>query len=202
MAKMINEQLVLNGDIATFLSLKMKDAQKRIYELRDVQNPERQSSTTVEVIQGKDLSEEQKQKVKNLEQKVKNPEELQKWEEKMMEENKERAFIKYIYWKAEFVSCVLVERNRTWFQDNIEDLRKVWNIIEKERVTGYGHRAPNKREKKQPTESKSKGCLIKLNKDSGKVSISAEEKINFGKLEIIKIYNTIPLETNITINTE
>ena len=25
-----------------------------------------------------------------------------------------------------------------------------------------------------------------------------EEKINFGKLEIIKIYNTIPLETNIT----
>jgi putative phage-type endonuclease len=120
-----------------------------------------------------------------------NPEELQKWEEKMMEENKERSFIKYIYWKAECVSCVLVERNRTWFQDNIEELRKVWNIIEKERVTGYGHRAPNKREKKQPFESKSKGCLIQLNKDSGKVSISAEKKISFGKLEIIKIHTSL-----------
>jgi hypothetical protein len=67
----------------------------------------------------------------------------------------------------------------------------VWNIIEKERVTGYGHRAPNKREKKQPFESKSKGCLINLNKESGKVSVSLEKKFSFGKLEIIKIHTSL-----------
>jgi putative phage-type endonuclease len=58
-------------------------------------------------------------------------------------------FIKYIYWKLEKLSCVLVLRNKDWFKNNVGQLEKVWNIIEQERITGYQHRAPTKRVKKE-----------------------------------------------------
>ena len=57
-------------------------------------------------------------------------------------------FIKFIYWKLEKLSCVLVSRNKDWFQKNVGQLQKVWNIIEQERNTGYEHRAPVKKNKK------------------------------------------------------
>jgi putative phage-type endonuclease len=57
-------------------------------------------------------------------------------------------FIKFIYWKLEKLSCVLVLRNKAWFKNNVGQLEKVWKIIEEERVTGYQHRAPNKKLKK------------------------------------------------------
>jgi hypothetical protein len=40
-------------------------------------------------------------------------------------------------------------RDRDWFQKNIGQLEKVWKIIEQERITGYEHRAPVKKEKKE-----------------------------------------------------
>jgi len=49
------------------------------------------------------------------------------------------------YWKLEEVSCVLVLRNRLWFQENIGQLAAIWSTIEKERVSGYIHRAPKSR---------------------------------------------------------
>jgi len=54
------------------------------------------------------------------------------------------SFTKYIYWRLEQLSCILVLRNRTWFSNNIGQLENVWKIIEKERVTGFEHRAPGK----------------------------------------------------------
>jgi hypothetical protein len=61
-----------------------------------------------------------------------------------------------------------VLRNKTWFKNNIQTLENVWNIIEKERVSGYEHRAPNKRVRKESfdnslSENESNGCLIKIN---------------------------------------
>jgi hypothetical protein len=47
------------------------------------------------------------------------------------------------------MSCVLIQRNKTWFQTNIGQIENVWRIIEQERVSGYEHRAPKKREKKE-----------------------------------------------------
>ena len=41
----------------------------------------------------------------------------------------------------------MVLRNREWFKNNIEQLEKIWKTIEQERVTGYEHRAPNKKQK-------------------------------------------------------
>ena len=49
------------------------------------------------------------------------------------ENNEENmTWIKTIYWKLETYSCILVERNRSWFEHNIGQLENVWNIILKE----------------------------------------------------------------------
>ena len=78
-------------------------------------------------------------------------------------------FLKFIYWKLEVLSCVLVLRNREWFKNNIGQLEKVWKTIEEERVSGYQQRAPKKSSKKEPFKpyvpSKNENqCLLKFNK--------------------------------------
>ena len=83
-------------------------------------------------------------------------EEILQWEEETIHfyesDPYQYTYTKYIYWKLEQLSCVLVLRNREWFKNNIGQLENVWKIIEKERVTGYEHRAP-----------KSSGSLLKKN---------------------------------------
>ena len=101
------------------------------------------------------------------------PEDIEKWEEEMMEKYQSTIFnmvwIKNCYWKLDTFSCVLITRNKKWFEDNIGQLEKVWSIIEEERVTGYQHRAPNNRVPKSSGNSapnEGGGCLlnvIKLN---------------------------------------
>jgi hypothetical protein len=76
------------------------------------------------------------------------PKDIAKWEEDTMHTYEgEYVFIKFIYWKLEKMSCVLVKRNREWFEQNVHKLEKVWKIIEQERVTGYEHRAPVRKQK-------------------------------------------------------
>jgi len=76
-----------------------------------------------------------------------------KWEEEMVDKYQSSPhnymYVKSIYWKLEILSCVLVSRNRNWFENNIKSIEKVWKIIENERITGYEHRAPNKKPKKE-----------------------------------------------------
>ena len=67
------------------------------------------------------------------------------WGEKKIDEYLHLLWIKNIYWKLDEFSCVLVIRNRIWFQDNVYMLQEVSDIIKKERITGYEHRAPKKR---------------------------------------------------------
>lgn len=94
------------------------------------------------------------------------------WEEKMMKENYGKTWIKNCYWKAEIVSCVLVQRNRRWFQDNVGKMQEVWSIIENERVSGFQHRAPNKRLSKKDVEQQGSGnCMLNIDKNTGKISI-------------------------------
>jgi len=85
------------------------------------------------------------------------PEDVTKWEEQSLHKYESEpynyTFIKFIYWRLEKLSCVLVLRNRDWFSKNVGQLEKIWNIIEQERVTGYEHRAPNKKTKKEPANS-------------------------------------------------
>ena len=93
--------------------------------------------------------------------------EIDNWEEKTIEkyesEEHNMLWIKNHYWKLEKLSCVLILRNRKWFQDNIVQLEKVWNIILKERETGYQHRAPVKRVKKEVINNQGfQGCLLNI----------------------------------------
>jgi hypothetical protein len=91
------------------------------------------------------------------------------WEESELEKYESEpynyTFLKFIYWKLETISCVLVIRNKIWFQNNIGQLAKVWKTIEEERITGYQHRAPVKKYKKdtlKPFIEKEQGCLLKF----------------------------------------
>jgi hypothetical protein len=73
---------------------------------------------------------------------------------------------------------VLVLRNKKWFQDNIGQMEELWKIIEKERVQGYSHRAPIKRVKQvvapENIVGTQTGCLININKISGKTNVTQE----------------------------
>ena len=99
-------------------------------------------------------------------------EDISKWEEENIEKYESEpfnySFLKFIYWKLDKLSCVLVLRNKDWFKNNIGQLEKVWKTIETERVTGFEHRAPVKKQKKEPFnpffEKESQGCLLKFNK--------------------------------------
>jgi len=101
-------------------------------------------------------------------------EEINTWEEQTVDkyqnntdQNEKMVWIKNIYWKLEKLSCVLVLRNKKWFQDNVGQIQKIWKIIEQERVTGYEHRAPVRKIKKEKdTNANGKpfindiGCLL------------------------------------------
>jgi|688.fasta_scaffold02223_19 putative phage-type endonuclease len=99
------------------------------------------------------------------------PEEISQWEENTIEKYQSEpynySYIKYIYWKLEKLSCVLVLRNNEWFKNNICQLEKVWKIIEQERVSGYEHRAPIKKQKKETNlkpfiKSNENECFLKI----------------------------------------
>jgi len=100
------------------------------------------------------------------------PDDIHKWEEnelgKYESSQYNYTFLKFIYWKLEVISCVLVSRDRNWFKNNIQQLEKVWKIIEEERVTGYAHRAPNKKQRKEPAkpfvDQPAQGCLLYFTK--------------------------------------
>lgn len=104
-----------------------------------------------------------------------NYDDITAWEEEMIDKYQSAEhnmmWIKSIYWKLEKLSCVLVLRNKQWFEQHIGQLENIWKIIEKERITGYEHRAPNKRVKKEGSSNydafgigQNNGCLIKINK--------------------------------------
>lgn len=98
-------------------------------------------------------------------------------------------FIKNIYWKLDKLSCVYVNRNKKWFEDNIKQLEKVWNTIEQERITGYEHRAPQRKIKKETTKpfvdtTNNKGCLLPIGiKKYNQIVMVDTEKLNLSNID-------------------
>jgi putative phage-type endonuclease len=106
---------------------------------------------------------------------ITHPDDIIKWEESMLDlyqsDKYNYTYIKFIYWKLDQMSCVLVCRNRQWFESNIWELEELWNTVVLERVSGFEHRAPNRKTKTnafdllgntQQSKSQSK-CLLKFN---------------------------------------
>jgi len=56
-----------------------------------------------------------------------------------------------VYWGLDQYSCILVKRNRQWFNVAITHIERIWRIVERERITGCEHRMPKKREPKNGT---------------------------------------------------
>ena len=75
------------------------------------------------------------------------PYEYDKWEAEIFtkHEHARSIWVRTIYWYLDEYSCVLVRRNRLWFEEAVKVLARVWAMIEDERKSGYEHRAPMKR---------------------------------------------------------
>jgi hypothetical protein len=67
-------------------------------------------------------------------------------EKKVIEEDWMLYEIKY--WYMDEYSCVLVKRNKKWFEAALPYIENIWRTILRERVEGYEHRAPKKKMKK------------------------------------------------------
>jgi putative phage-type endonuclease len=124
---------------------------------------------------------------------------IEEWEENTVSlyqsQEYKYSFLKFIYWKLDVFSCVLVLRNREWFKNSIPQIEKTWKIIEEERITGYTHRAPNKKVKKDtiyPSVNKeTNGCLL-INKIIKEPIYSSVNKEATGCLLINKLTKITP----------
>ena len=76
-----------------------------------------------------------------------NETEFLSWREETMEKNKDNIWVKDIYWWLEEYSCVLVPRNKLWFQNIVDKFENIWSIILKERKSGYEHRKSKRKNK-------------------------------------------------------
>ena len=94
-------------------------------------------------------------------------EEFIKWEDDIMKKHKNLTWIKNIYWKLDKISCVLVERNKQWFNNAKPIIDNLWKTIKYERENGYEHRLPKKKKiivKNYETDNINK-CLINIDSD-------------------------------------
>jgi putative phage-type endonuclease len=123
------------------------------------------------------------------------------WQEEMIDLYQSPQYnyvwIKDCYWKLDIVSCVLVCRNRQWFKDNINGLAEIWKIIVEERVSGYEHRAPNRKPKSLSVDlntntNASSGCLLNFNKESCKITVIKSDATNSNPVSPIKNLNIHP----------
>lgn len=69
------------------------------------------------------------------------------------------------YWYLDEFSCVLVEINKMWIQSVMPKIQEFWEIICKEKETGYEHRSSKKRNKDEAIPTSKKVCLIKLDEN-------------------------------------
>jgi len=102
-------------------------------------------------------------------------EELTIWEAAMMEKHHNDMWCKNIYWWLDELSCVLVLRNKFWFNAAVPILTDLWKTIEYEKAHGYEHRSPHKRLKMDSVPNVMGGkCLFDLSTMMD-IDISGEE---------------------------
>lgn len=96
---------------------------------------------------------------------LKSVESMNEWENHTIDSHSHLTWIKTIYWRLDKVSCVLVLRNKKWFSHALPFIEELWNHVEKERVSGYEHRAPKKQSRKRVNSfvdinTEPSGCLL------------------------------------------
>ena len=114
-------------------------------------------------------------------------EDFEKWSNKMFEKHQNVTWLKNIYWYMKEYSCVVVERNRSWFEHAIHLIEDTWKQIEETRRNGVGKAKPVSTRPKTRSRSNSTiedyhlavppsitGCLLNLD-DGDCVSVVVEE---------------------------
>ena len=71
--------------------------------------------------------------------------EIDRWIQQTKEQNSDIVLFSKIYWYLDQCCCTLIKRNKQWFQTAIPKIKELWDIILKERVDGYQHRAAKKK---------------------------------------------------------
>ena len=74
--------------------------------------------------------------------------EYEVWKDGIIDKNPGLSWIEDTFWYLKTISCVLVRRNKLWFASVNHKFKELWDIILKERVEGFEHRKPKKRQKK------------------------------------------------------
>ena len=121
------------------------------------------------------------------------------WHDEQKIKNKELELIRTIYWKLVKISCVLVLRNKIWFNHIQPMIEVFWNKLVDERDTcKYKLRQKNKRkyeieDEKSRSDFPNPGCLI--NTDSFKIGSDTLANLNPLNTEDI---NPIHVNTNPT----
>ena len=64
-------------------------------------------------------------------------------------QSKNIPYVGSFYWKLDIFHVLYIERNHKWFQDNLPNMKDLWDIILYERENGYQHRKPKPRAAKQ-----------------------------------------------------
>ena len=108
-----------------------------------------------------------------------NEENITKWKNDTIEEMNDHILIKENYWYLDEFSCVVVKRNKKWFEAAVPIILEIWNIILKERKEGFEHRAPKRRLK--PTE-----VYISNNNDNTETHIIHNLEFN-NNINLIKL---------------
>jgi putative phage-type endonuclease len=103
---------------------------------------------------------------------------------KKQELHEEYVLYRTDYWYLDHISCVLVQRNKEWFDAVLPKFISIWETIEEERVSGYAHRAAVKKQKPVVVVQQNSDdirniqisggggiCLIKLDEAGNNISI-------------------------------
>jgi hypothetical protein len=107
-------------------------------------------------------------------------EEIEKWQEQTIDlYSEDMIWVKNIYWKLQEFSCVLIQRNKLWFKNNVNYLADIWKTIEKERNTGFQHRLPTS--SSQTTDKKEQRA-----KTAAHVFMNIEESPLFKHFSVLK----------------
>ena len=112
-----------------------------------------------------------------------NSNEYKDWLSMEMDKHIDLELIKTIYWKLEKISCVLVLRNKEWFNTILPSIETFWDNLVYERDTGkYKERIRQKRkleiaDVKSKSDFPNSGCLINTDKFTENIIIT-ESKFN------------------------
>jgi hypothetical protein len=118
------------------------------------------------------------------------PHDIIDWEDKTLDlyqsDKYNYIYMKFIYWKLDQKSCVLVCRNRQWFEDAIQEIKELWDTVLLERVSGFEHRAPNRKTKKDITKDTTTYNAFDLLLKSGSKCLLQVKKMDL-TLETIEV---------------